>query len=102
MKTKAQIIEQVIEEAIKTTVEDQAQVIMMRRGMLKMIDPAKEPTRLKIQQEINNYLMRITIQEEGIEVLKELLQKEKEKEIAYKAEKTKQSQEQMRQKSRGS
>ena len=76
MKTKAQIIEEVIDDAVKVNVQDEAQIIMLRRGLLKMIDPAKEPIRIKVQQEIENCRMRIDVQSEGIEVLKDMLEKE--------------------------
>lgn len=77
MKTKAQIIEEVIDDAVKINVQDEAQIIMLRRGLLKIIDPTKEPIRLKVQQEIDNCRMRIDVQSEGIRVLEEMLEKEK-------------------------
>jgi len=76
MKTKAQIIEQVIEDAIKVTVEDEAQMIMIRRTLLKLIDPKQEELRGKLQEEIIKSQVRLEQQKQGIEVLKEMLQKE--------------------------
>jgi hypothetical protein len=83
MKTKAQIIEQVIEDAIKVTVEDEAQLTMIRRTLLKLIDPKHEELRNKLQQEMLTYKVRMEQQAQGIEILKEMLKKEEEKNSEY-------------------
>jgi len=76
MKTKAQIIEQVIEDAIKVTIEDEAQLTMIRRTLLKLIDPKQEQLRGKLQQEMLTYKVRLEQQRQGIEILQEMLEKE--------------------------
>ena len=76
MKTKAQIITEVIEEAIKVIVQDEAQLTMIRRMILKLIDPKQEGLRTKLQQEILSIQVRMEQQEQGIEVLKDMLEKE--------------------------
>lgn len=76
MKTKAQIIEQVIEEAIKVTIEDEAQLTMIRRTLLKLIDPKQEELRTKLQQEMLMYKVRLEQQAQGIEILQDMLEKE--------------------------
>lgn len=76
MKTKAQIIEEVIEEAIKVTIEDEAQLTMIRRTLLKLIDPKQEQLRTKLQQEMLMYKVRLEQQAQGIEILQDMLEKE--------------------------
>ena len=76
MKTKAQIIKEVIENAIKVTIEDEAQLTMFRRTILKLIDPKQESLRSKLQEEILTIQVRLKQQEEGIEILKDMLEKE--------------------------
>jgi len=83
VKTKAQIIEQVIEDAIKVTIEDEAQLTMIRRTLLKLIDPKQEQLRGKLQQEMLTYKVRLEQQRQGIEILKEMLETEEKKNNEY-------------------